>query len=79
MANTIYQHRCGRGSFTPTGDGRWGDASAPPSYSLLGYAERLETIGATLKMVRERISGPAGLELGSHDIKSTADDAGTRA
>ncbi len=34
-----------------TGDGRWGDASAPPSYPLLGYAQRLETICATLKMV----------------------------
>ncbi|MGB3353834.1 MAG: hypothetical protein WBB00_13800 [Mycobacterium sp.] len=33
-----------------TGDGRWGDTSAPPSYPLTGYAHRLERIGATLKM-----------------------------
>lgn len=52
LANTIYQASLWAREFhVPTGDGRWGDASAPPSYPLLGYAERLETIGATLKMV----------------------------
>lgn len=34
-----------------TGDGRWGDSSAPPSYPLLRYADRLEQIGVRLKMV----------------------------
>lgn len=52
LANTIYQASLWAREFhVPTGDGRWGDASAPPSYPLLGYAERLETISATLKMV----------------------------
>lgn len=52
LANTIYQASLWAREFhVPTGDVRWGDASAPPSYPLLGYAERLETIGATLKMV----------------------------
>ena len=52
LANTIDQASPWAREFhVCTGDGLWGDDSAPPSYPLLGYAERLETIGATLKMV----------------------------
>lgn len=52
LANTIDQAALWAREFhVRTGDGRCSDASAPPSYPLLGYAERLETIGATLKMV----------------------------
>jgi len=52
LANTIYQASLWAREFhVRTGDRLRGDSSAPPSYPLLGYAERLETIGATLKMV----------------------------
>ncbi len=52
LANTIDQASLWAREFhVRTGDGRWGDTSAPPSYPLLGYAHRLEQIGATLKMV----------------------------
>lgn len=52
LANTIDQASLWAREFhVRTGDGLWGDASAPPSYPLLGYAERLDKIGATLKMV----------------------------
>ncbi|GAT06511.1 Uncharacterised protein [Mycobacteroides abscessus subsp. massiliense] len=52
LANTIDQASLWAREFhVRTGDGRWGDSSAPPSYPLLGYAHRLEQIGATLKMV----------------------------
>lgn len=52
LANTIDQASLWAREFhVSTGDGRWGATSAPRSYPLLGYAHRLEQIGATLKMV----------------------------
>ena len=52
LANTIDQAFLWAREFhVSTGDGRWGATSAPRSYPLLGYAHRLEQIGATLKMV----------------------------
>ncbi|MGD9512497.1 hypothetical protein [Mycolicibacterium sp.] len=52
LSNTIDQASLWAREFNVrTGDRLWGDASAPPSYPLLGYAARLERIGATLKMV----------------------------
>lgn len=52
LANTIDQASLWAREFhVRTGDGRWGDPSAPPSYPLLGYADQLEGIGAALKMV----------------------------
>lgn len=48
LANTIYQASLWAREFhVSTGS----NVSAPPSYPLLGYADRLERIGATLKMV----------------------------
>ena len=52
LANTIDQASLWAREFhVSTGDGLWGDTSAPPSYPLTGYAHRLEQIGATLKML----------------------------
>jgi hypothetical protein len=52
LANTIDQASLWAREFhVSTGDGLWGETSAPPSYPLTGYAHRLEQIGATLKML----------------------------
>lgn len=82
LANTIYQASLWAREFhVRTGDSRWGDASAPPSHPLLGYAERLETIGATLKMVcanaslnppiprwdRTTLKAPPRIQIPGHD------------
>lgn len=52
LSNTVDQASLWAREFhVSAGDGLWGDSSAPPSYPLLGYAHRLEQIGAALKMV----------------------------
>lgn len=52
LANTIDQASLWAREFhVRTGDGRWGDSSAPPSYPLLRYADRLEQTSVRLKMV----------------------------
>jgi len=52
LANTIDQASLWAREFhVSPWDGHSGEASAPPSYPLTGYARRLEQIGATLKML----------------------------
>jgi len=52
LSNTVDQASLWAREFhVHTEDGCSGDISTPPSYPLLGYADRLDRIGATLKTV----------------------------